>query len=387
MLEVSKFGPIGLVVVQSTSLCNLDCSYCYLPDRQRRKVFDLKLLPLLMRRIFESPYCGSSFSLVWHAGEPLTLPISYYDQASDIIREKTSELTGGVVEVEQHVQTNATLINDEWCGCFQRNNIVVGISVDGPKQVHDTHRRFRRGIGSHDLVMKGIDSLHRHEIPFHAIVVLTAEAMKSPDEMYTFFRDHGIHAVGFNVEEQEGVNAQTSMQGRAREEQYKHFLRRFWDLNEADGFPISLREFEEPLDLIRSGQRLSMNELTRPFSILSVDWMGNFSTFDPELLSVATERYGIFNLGNIVDTSLADATAGGQFKRIFADMAAGISECRDTCDYFGLCGGGMGSNKFWERGTLNCSETHACRFNTKIPVQVLLERFECGPPPAALVEG
>ena len=56
--DINRFGPIGLVVVQSTSLCNLDCSYCYLPDRQKKRVFDLELLPLLVQRILERPYAG-----------------------------------------------------------------------------------------------------------------------------------------------------------------------------------------------------------------------------------------------------------------------------------------------------------------------------------------
>ena len=113
------------MVVQSTFLCNLDCSYCYLPDRQKKRVFDLNLLPLLIQRILESPYAGPEFALVWHAGEPLTLPTAWYD--------------------------DATLINDAWCDCFQRNRIVVGISVDGPEDIHDAHRRFRNGRGSHTL--------------------------------------------------------------------------------------------------------------------------------------------------------------------------------------------------------------------------------------------
>jgi uncharacterized protein len=57
-----------------------------------------------------------------------------------------------------------------------------------------------------------------------------------------------------------------------------------------------------------------------------------------------------------------------------------MQSCQSSCDYYGLCGGGMGSNKFWEHDTLNCSETSACRFRSQIPVQVLLERFEAGPP-------
>ena len=107
--DLSRFGPIGLVVVQSTSLCNLDCSYCYLPDRQKKRVFDLDLLPLLVRRILESPYAGPEFSLVWHAGEPLTLPTSWYDQATAILQRSLKEHGAEELEFTQHVQTNATL--------------------------------------------------------------------------------------------------------------------------------------------------------------------------------------------------------------------------------------------------------------------------------------
>ena len=143
--NLSAFGPIGLVVVQSTSLCNLDCSYCYLPDRQKKRVFDLKMLPLLVKRILESPYAGPEFSLVWHAGEPLTLPTSWYDEATTILQRSLKSFGAENLQFDQHVQTNATLINDDWCDCFHRNRILVGISVDGPKDIHNAHRRFRNG--------------------------------------------------------------------------------------------------------------------------------------------------------------------------------------------------------------------------------------------------
>ena len=379
-LELNRFGPIGLVVVQSTSLCNLDCDYCYLPDRQRRQVFDLDLLPLLLKRILESPFCGSEVSLVWHAGEPLTLPYSYYDEATAIIQRSLREYGTSGIQIEQHVQTNGTLINDTWCDCFRRNQIVVGVSVDGPTEIHNEHRRFRNGRGSHKFCMDGIEALRRNAIPFHVISVITASAMQHPEAMYRFFRDHEIHSLGFNVEEQEGVHTSSSMQGLEREDQYRQFLRNFWQLSEADGHPVVLREFQQVINLIQRNQRLNQNELNRPFSILSVDWQGNFSTFDPELLSVSSERYGSFNLGNIRDLSLIDAAQTEKFHRLWDEVHSGTQLCESSCDYFGLCGGGMSSNKFWEHGTLDCSETSACRFRTQVPVQVLLERFENGPP-------
>ncbi|WP_413441006.1 cyclophane-forming radical SAM/SPASM peptide maturase GrrM/OscB [Synechococcus sp. MIT S1220] len=378
--DLSAFGPIGLVVVQSTSLCNLDCSYCYLPDRQKKRVFDLKMLPLLIQRILESPYAGPEFSLVWHAGEPLTLPTSWYDEATAILHCSLDTFGAKGLQFDQHVQTNATLINDDWCDCFHRNRIVVGISVDGPIEIHDAHRCFRNGRGSHALAMNGIEALHRNDVPFHCISVLTSEAMEQPERMYRFFRDHGIHDVGFNVEEQEGINTTSSMQGSEMEEKYTNFLRAFWRLSEQDGYPVILREFDQVIGLIQGEQRMKQNELNRPFSILSVDSQGNFSTFDPELLSVASDRYGTFNLGNLRDLSLVESTQTDQFKRLLNDMSRGVDSCQKSCEYFGLCGGGNGSNKFWEHGTLASSETHACRFGTQIPVQVLLERFEEGPP-------
>ncbi|MFO7629970.1 MAG: cyclophane-forming radical SAM/SPASM peptide maturase GrrM/OscB [Prochlorococcaceae cyanobacterium] len=380
---LSQFGPIGLVVVQATSLCNLDCSYCYLPDRQKKRVFDLALLPLLLQRIFESPFCGPELSLVWHAGEPLTLPSSWYDEATAIIRLSLRQWQAEGIDFTQHVQTNATLINDAWCDCFRRNRIVVGISVDGPEDIHDANRRFRNGRGSHALAMRGIEALQRHDLPFHCISVITAAAMEQPERMYRFFRDHGISAVGFNVEEQEGVHTSSSMQGKEREEQYRDFLRSFWQLSEQDGFPVVLREFDQVIGLIQGNQRMMQNELNRPFSILSVDAQGNFSTFDPELLSVASSAYGSFNLGHLQEISLLESSRSERFARLWADMGAGVDNCQRSCDYFGLCGGGNGSNKFWEHGSLRASETHACRFGTQIPVQVLLERFEAGPPLSA----
>ena len=90
--------------------------------------------------------------------------------------------------------------------------------------------------------MKGIEALHRNDVPFHYISVVTADAMEQPERMYRFFRDNGIHDVGFNVEEQEGINTTSSMQGSAMEEKYRDFLRAFWRLSEQDGYPVVLRE-------------------------------------------------------------------------------------------------------------------------------------------------
>ena len=79
-------------------------------------------------------------------------------------------------------------------------------------------------------------------------------------------------------------------------------------LSEQDGYPVVLREFQQVISLIQGNQRMTHNELNRPFSILSIDWQGNFSTFDPELLSVVSDRYGSFNFANLKHLSLVEST-------------------------------------------------------------------------------
>ena len=163
----------------------------------------------------------------------------------------------------------------------------------------------------------GIRTLQAHGIPFHAIAVLTEEALGQPEVMYAFLRDEGIHQIGFNVEEQEGVNTRSSMQGLQREMQYRAFLRRFWECNQRDGFPIQLQEFSQVLEMIDCGQRLSQNEMNRPYSILSVDAAGNFST-----LTQSCCRWKPNGMGCSTWATCAISPGGGDPNRCFPQAAA-----------------------------------------------------------------
>ena len=131
------------------------------------------------------------------------------------------------------------------------------------------------------MAMRGIEALHRNQVPFHCISVITAEAMEQPELIYWFYRDNGLNDVDLNVEEKEGINTSSPMAGSIMEAKYKDFLRTFWRLSEQNGYPVVLREFEQVISLIQGDRRMTQNELNRPFSILSVDAKGDFSTFDP----------------------------------------------------------------------------------------------------------
>jgi uncharacterized protein len=116
--------------------------------------------------------------------------------------------------------------------------------------------------------------------------------------------------------------------------------------------------------------------MNRPFVIVNIDYQGNFTTFDPELLGVYTDRYGQFVLGNVQQDSFESICHTQKFQQMHQDVAAGVELCRQSCEYFGLCGGGAGSNKYWENGSFNSSETWACRYRIKAIADIVMDRLE-----------
>lgn len=369
------FGPIGLVVIQPTSFCNLDCDYCYLPNRQSKHRLSLDLIEPIFTTLLTSHLLAPDFTICWHAGEPLAVPISFYEAAFAIIEETRRKL-GRDCRFRHSIQTNGTLINQAWCDFFQRHAVHVGVSLDGPAFLHDRHRHTRTGTGSHASTMRGIAYLQKNNIPLSIIAVLTQDSLDYPDEIFQFFTDNNITDIGFNIEETEGVHTASSLNQTGTEERYRSFMQRFWDLTaQADG-AVKVREFECICSLIYQNDRLCQTEMNTPFAIVSIDHQGNFSTFDPELLAIKTDCYGDFILGNILHDCLTSTCYTKKFQRIYQDMAAGVQRCRETCSYFGVCGGGAGSNKFWENGSFNSTETKACRYRIQIITDIVLESLE-----------
>ncbi len=375
-MESQAYGPVRLLVVQPTPYCNLDCDYCYLPDRGDRTQLSLEVLEAAVERVLDSPYFEGQFTLLWHAGEPLMAPIAFYDQASARLRQLLERRGLPASTIVQSLQTNATVINGAWCDCFERNDIHVGVSMDGPAFLHDAHRVTRTGLPTHGAVMRGIDWLVRRQIAFQVICVLTADALDHADGLFDFFLDHGITDVGFNMEETEGQNAVSSLKAPCAEQRYRAFLERFWQRCMEQPGRLGLREFDGIVSLACSNARMAQTDMNAPFAIVNVDARGNVSTFDPELLSVPTAEYGDFAFGHVLHDSLESIAATDKLQRVLQEIRSGVERCRRECEYFGLCGGGAGSNKYWEHRSFDCTETQACRYRIKLVADVVLQGME-----------
>lgn len=375
-IDITKFGPTNLVIIQPTSYCNLDCDYCYLPDRHLKNHMALDLLDPIMKAIFKSPFTTMDFSLCWHAGEPLAAGLEFYRQAFAQIEVYGQKYNHRQLWFDHSFQSNGILINQAWCDLFKQYPVHVGISLDGPAFLHDKHRKTRTGLGSHAATMRGIEWLQKNDICHSIIAVLTEESLDYPDEIFHFFRDHNLLDVGFNMEETEGINTESSLNKQGTLERYREFLRRFWQLSSTSEPEFRVREFECLCSLIYTEDRLDHTDMNQPFAIVSIDHQGNFSTFDPELLAIKTLQYGDFIFGNVLTDSFESVCQTSKFQSIYDDMNQGVEKCRQTCDYFGLCGGGAGSNKFWENGSFNSTETLACRFRIQEVAEVVISSLE-----------
>jgi uncharacterized protein len=369
---------IDLLVVQPTPFCNIDCKYCYLPDRNSKAVVASQTLRNLFSQVFASGWASGGLTVVWHAGEPMVLPIAFYREAFAIVES----LRPQDLPVVHSFQTNGTLIDDAWCAFFAEAQVNLGVSIDGPRHLHDRNRVTRSGRGTFERTIAGIRLLRRHGVPFHVISVLSSASMAAPGEMFDFYVAEEIERVCFNVEESEGDHVSQSFGDSGVEAAYYRFLSEFWRLSAASPGKITfLREIEHALQqIIRPKEAMFRNQLVEPFAITSMDWAGNISTFSPELLGLKNPAYDDFILGNINRDALVDLPGRPAFARMLADIGAGVAMCRERCEYFSVCGGGEPVNKLAENGSFASAETTYCRLTKMQATDLVLDALERVPP-------
>jgi uncharacterized protein len=363
-----QFGPLHLVILQSTSFCNINCSYCYLPDRENAHArMSADTLRRAARLVFESGLVPGDLHVVWHAGEPLTLGRAYYDQAIEIIE---AGRPAGIV-VHYGVQTNGTLIDDKWIDFFEAHDVSVGVSVDGPQDLHDASRRYRNGEGSYAGAARGIAKLRARNYPFHVIGVMTRASLDRGAEIYDAYEQLGAASVGLNVEELEAHNVSSSLSPPEARAAFRTFAMEFLERAIGSDRPIRVREFHDTMESLIAGRR--DNFQVRPLQILTVAWNGDMSTFSPELLALSGSPRQQFVFGNVEQCrSLLDIRHDRNFRNAYRSIARGVELCAATCEYFRYCGGGAPINKLSETGSLEVAETMFCELTTKAWVDTCL---------------
>ena len=177
--------------------CNLACTYCYylekahLYDQEPRHMMSDRLLERFTQQYIEAQTMNEVL-FTWHGGETLMRPLSFYKRALELQRKYAR---GRVIS--NAIQTNGTLLTDEWCEFFRENNWLVGVSIDGPQEFHDEYRRSRSGKPSWTQVMAGIRLLQKHGVEWNAMAVVNDFNADYPLEFYRFFKQIGCKYIQF----------------------------------------------------------------------------------------------------------------------------------------------------------------------------------------------
>jgi len=320
-------------------------------------------LDAIVSRLCDWSFFGPTLEVSWHAGEPLSVPVSYYEE----MLPKFNPLRAIVPRINHTVQTNGTLLSDDYCRLFKEHGVSVGVSIDGPAWLHDRHRTFRSGAGSHAQTVAGIKKLIDHSIPFYAIMVASVESLPHAEEIYYHMRDLGITFLGVNVEESEGVHPSSTLDG-IDGKLFSDFIEKMFRLSLDDGRVVIRDLYMTATYLSRSSLPLRSVSAS-PGEILTFDWKGNVATYSPELVPFPA-------MDNTAALSISNALQRPEWRAVEAQIAQGLLECELTCDYFSVCGGGNPSNKLTEHGSFASTETTACRLQVKETTEIVLKLFE-----------
>ncbi|MGL1891168.1 MAG: anaerobic sulfatase maturase [Spirochaetaceae bacterium] len=188
--------PFHLMTKPIGPICNLDCEYCFYLKKDKlfnhttKKEFEmgLDLLESYTKNYIDSqPENLNEITFAWQGGEPTLLSLDFYKEA---IKFQTKHKRPGM-EVNNALQTNGTLITDEMAIFFKENNFLIGVSIDGPEDIHNKYRKDRAGNGSFKNVIKGVELLKKYKVDFNTLTVVQDHNSQYPSEVYNFLKALG----------------------------------------------------------------------------------------------------------------------------------------------------------------------------------------------------
>jgi uncharacterized protein len=178
-----------LLAKPTGAVCNLDCEYCFFLSKEmlypgsRFRMAD-ELLETYIQQLLES-HRSREVMVAWQGGEPTLMGLDFFRRSIEYAKKYKKPLQ----EVVYSIQTNGTKLDDEFCSFLKEHNFLVGLSVDGPREMHDAYRVNKGGTGTFDQVMRGLDYLKKHQVEFNILCTVHAANQEHPLEVYRFFRD------------------------------------------------------------------------------------------------------------------------------------------------------------------------------------------------------
>jgi uncharacterized protein len=324
--------PFTLLIKPTGSDCNVDCKYCFYKRRspevgQGKQRMSEQVLEKLVKDYMELRFPLAGFA--WQGGEPTLMGLDFYKKAVEL--QKKYGVSGW--PVGNSLQTNAILLNENWCRFLHENKFLVGISIDGPKEFHDYYRLDHSGAGTFDRVMRAIENCKQYNVEYNTLTLLNARNVDHPDEVFDFLIELGVKFMQFipcvEVDVATGEIADFSITSR----QYGDFLCRLFDRwYEYGPRKLSIRDFDSVLAYYVTG-RHSICTFDRQCSqYIVIEHTGDAFCCD---FFVEPK----WRLGNIFETPIEKLAVSSK-KRAFARAKKNLCNKCLVCRHLAVCRGG-----------------------------------------------
>ncbi|KGI60330.1 MULTISPECIES: anaerobic sulfatase-maturation protein [unclassified Prevotella] len=409
MTTISPFSrPLYVMLKPVGSHCNLACEYCYYleksklyPDYSKQMMTD-ELLEKFTEE-FIGAQTMNEVLFQWHGGEPLMRPLSFYKRALELQKKYA-----GGRKIDNVLQTNGTLLTDEWCKFLHDNNFLVGVSIDGPQEFHDEFRKSRSRKPSWAQVMKGIRLLNKWDVQWNAMAVVNEFNADYPLEFYRFFKEIGAHYIQFAPIVERLVKYPAPEKPNEPEAAKRH-LAHMLDTNAplAD-FSVSPKQWGRFLcTLFDEWVKQDVGEyFVQIFDATLANWVGEIPgvctmaqrcghaacmEFNGDVYSCDHFVFPEFKLGNIHEHSLVEMLYGERQQR-FGDIKQQLPRRCMECEWKFACNGECPKNRFvkiaaGEPGLNYLCEGYKMFFNHVAPYMDFMKKeYENGRPPANVMK-
>lgn len=339
MTTAVPFGrPLYVMLKPAGPMCNLACHYCYYLEKRelyptdKHPTMSKELLEEFTRQYIEAQTMPQVL-FTWHGGEALLRSVDFYQHALKLQRRYAHGR-----QIDNCLQTNGTLLTDEWCKFFKENNFLIGISIDGPQEYHDHYRKTHNGRPTWNEVMRGIHLLQKHGVEWNAMAVVNSYNADHPLEFYRFFKEIGCQYLQFTpvVEQIEGEVTDFSVTPN----QWGTFLCKLYDeWVKQDVGEIFVQTFDATL-------ANWVGEVPGVCSLSAMCGHAAAMEFNGDVYSCDHFVFPEFRLGNIRQQSLTSLMYGERqkaFSRMKHDALP--RQCRE-CRYLFACHGECPKNRF-----------------------------------------
>ena len=346
--------PIGPV-------CNLSCEYCFYLEKQalfgpgeQYRMTDDVLSAFITNYITSQQTPVVEF--VWQGGEPTLLGIDFFKRAIELQKPYAMQKT-----IQNSLQTNGTLLDDEWCRFLKRHRFMVGISLDGPEEIHDRYRRDRKGNGTFRQVMRGLRLLQKHKVEYNVLACVARQTAARPLEVYHFFKEAGVEFIQFTPVVERMPDVFSSQQGlrlaapAALDAEEEHTQITPWSV-----FPEEYGDF-----LIAVYEEWVRHDVGKVF-VMNFEWALNAWIGSPSPVcifarqcgrSVVIEHngdvfacdhcvYPQYKLGNIMSDRLPDMVAKSLRSGFGVTKETALPRWCRECDVLAACQGGCPKHRF-----------------------------------------